>query len=242
MGDGESPPRRGQRAFLCLPTSCVRAARRAARCLASGGRPCRMSLTPGHDAAVARPNTDGSVSVLEPQGGLPGDHAEDVPLRAPFVLGVCLPSSRSATPPVRRGALLLSAAGLRFALGLLARDALPTDHDVHSPLPISTRSFGSAVLSDSRAPSISGGAAAPGRSTRRARRRMRVGLESTRPILRSVSTSGSPPDERGRQVPPADLCLPCAVLHVLRSLVWIWSTPVRGGVQRLAEQALSQLR
>jgi hypothetical protein len=26
-------------------------------------------------------------------------------------------------------------------------------------------------------------------------------------------TSGSPPDDGGREVPPADLCLPCAALH-----------------------------
>jgi hypothetical protein len=38
-------------------------------------------------------------------------------------------------------------------------------------------------------------------------------LESTKTDPRVGLTSGSPPDEGGRQEPPADLCLPCAALH-----------------------------
>ena len=45
-------------------------------------------------------------------------------------------------------------------------------------------------------------------------------------------TSGSPPDEGGRQVPPADLCLPCAGLHVSGVSYVYGLRPVSGEFKR----------
>ena len=54
--------------------------------LARGGfDPVGVRLTGEEYAGVAGPQADGSASVPEPQGGLTGEHVEEVPLRAPVV-------------------------------------------------------------------------------------------------------------------------------------------------------------
>src|SRR5665648_635294 len=103
--------------------------------LASGGLDLvGIGLTRRHDTGGARPKADGPVSVPEPQGGLTGDHVEEVPLRAPVVPAVVAFRNLAQPHFLPFAPAFLLAVARRFALGLLPRDTLPIDYDVHDPL------------------------------------------------------------------------------------------------------------